>query len=278
MKSWRVRTERPGERVSGAAELAGSQTPVRLEKIEDGQVWQVTLAAPKANVIDSAMIRGLTSVFEEARNATALKAIILQGEGKHFSFGASVEEHLPKAVKGMLQSFHRLFGAMLDAAVPILAAVRGQCLGGGLELVAFCHRVFCRPDAKLGQPEIALGVFAPVASVILSERTGRAAAEDLCLSGRVVSGDDAHALGLVDVLADDPGAEALAYIRTHLLPRSASSLRMATRALRLGFAVRFRRELRDTETLYLDELMRTDDAVEGLRSFVEKRQPQWSNA
>jgi cyclohexa-1,5-dienecarbonyl-CoA hydratase len=127
--------------------LAGDG-PIRVEEVDEGQIWRVWLDAPKANVIDSAMIAALTSVFEAARDAGALKAIVLEGEGRHFSFGASVEEHLPDRVGDMLPGFHRMFGAMLDASVPVLAAVRGQCLGGGLELVAFCNRVFSRPSAR----------------------------------------------------------------------------------------------------------------------------------
>jgi cyclohexa-1,5-dienecarbonyl-CoA hydratase len=159
-----------------------------------------------------------------------------------------------------------------------LAAVRGQCLGGALELASFCHRVFAAPDAKLGQPEIVLGVFAPVASVALPARVGQSHAEDLCLSGRSIGGEEALRIGLVDELADDPGDAALAYARAHLLPRSASSLRLAVRAVRQGFADRFRADLAEVERLYMNELMSTADAQEGLQSFVEKRKPEWRDA
>jgi len=177
----------------------------------------------------------------------------------------------------MLPSFHRLFRRILDASVPTFAAVRGQCLDGGLELAAFCHRLFASADATLGQPEIILGVFAPVASVILAERMGRGPA-DLCISGRTISGTEAADLGLVDELADDPTDAALAYARAHLLPKSAASLRFATRAVRLGFARRFDEDLAQTEQLYLEGLMATADAKEGIRAFVEKREPTWTNA
>lgn len=251
---------------------------IELESLDEGTIWLVSLAAPKANIIDTSMIEGLVGVFEAARAAPALRAVILRGSGKHFSFGASVEEHLPEKVGEMLPAFHRLFGVILDAAVPTLAAVSGQCLGGGLELVALCHRVFARADANLGQPEIVLGVVAPVASVLLAERMGRGAAEDLCLSGRGISGEEAARHGLVDALADDPTQAALEYAREFFLPRSASSLRFAVRAVRAGFAERFRRDLERTERLYLDQLMQTHDAAEGIRAFIDKREPQWRNA
>ena len=251
--------------------------PVRIEKLEDGVIWRATLATPKANILDIEKTRLLTDLFERARAATGLKAVIIEGEGPHFSFGASVQEHLPDRVEAMLREFHHLFYAMLDSSVITLAAVRGQCLGGGMELAAFCHRVFAAPDAKLGQPEIVLGVFAPVASVMLAERTGRGPADDLCLSGRTIGADEALAIGLVDQLADDPGAAALQYAREYLLPRSASSLRYAVRAARHGFGERLRSALAEVERLYLEELMSTADALEGLEAFLEKRQPSWKN-
>jgi len=252
--------------------------PVRLEALDDGAIWRVKLATPNANILDMEKTAALHEIFGRARNDKQLKAVLIEGEGPHFSFGASVEEHMPGKVEAMLSGFHGLFHRMLDASVPTLAVVRGQCLGGGLELAAFCHRVFAAPDAKLGQPEIALGVFAPVASVFLAERVGRSRAEDLCLSGRSLDAGEALRIGLVDDVSDDPAAAALGYARAHLLPRSASSLRLAAGALRMGLAARFREDLRQVERLYVDELMRTDDAGEGLRSFLEKRAPVWTGS
>jgi cyclohexa-1,5-dienecarbonyl-CoA hydratase len=142
--------------------------------------------------------------------------------------------------------------------------------------VTLCHRVFASEDAKFGQPEIMLGVFAPAASVLLAERVGRGAAEDLCLSGRSITADEAFRIGLVDQIAEnDPAEEAAAYARTHLLPRSASSLRLAAKAVRAGLRARLVMELPEVERIYLKELMATDDAVEGLQAFLEKRPAIW---
>jgi cyclohexa-1,5-dienecarbonyl-CoA hydratase len=178
----------------------------------------------------------------------------------------------------MLSAFHGLFRAMLAASVPTAAVVRGQCLGGGLELASFCTRVFAAPDAKLGQPEIKLGVVAPLASFWLPERVGRSAAEDLLLTGRSVGADEARALRLVDEVADDPTAAALGWARTHLGPLSASSLRHAQRLARAGVALRFDQEIAAAERAYRDELMKSADANEGLRAFLEKRPARWSDA
>jgi cyclohexa-1,5-dienecarbonyl-CoA hydratase len=167
---------------------------------------------------------------------------------------------------------------LLASPLVLLAAVRGKCLGGGLELASFCHRVFASPDASLGQPEVVLGVFAPMASAFLPERVGRPAAEDLCLTGRAVGAAEALDMRLVDEVAQDPGAAALAWARGHLGAKSASSLRHAVRAVRAGLAPRLLAALDAVERQYLDGLMATADAEEGVRAFLEKRSPRWRNA
>jgi len=250
---------------------------VRVEKLEDGQVWRILLNTPKANILDGAKCAELTRLFEEAADTPSLKAMVVEGEGDHFSFGASVPEHLPGKYEDMLHGFHGMFHKLLACHVPILAVVRGQCLGGGLELAMVCHRIFASPDAKMGQPEIVLGVIPPVASVALTERVGRGWAEDLCISGRSIDAETAHRIGLVDEVSDEPWEGALGYVRDHLLPKSASSLRHAVRAVRTGFAKRFRKELARVEKQYIKELMHTADAREGLNAFMEKRKPDWTD-
>lgn len=253
-------------------------SPIRIERLPGGAVWLVRLARPKANIVDEAMTCALVEVFTQARSTADLKVVVLSAEGPNFSFGASVQEHMPERVAGMLQRFHGLFRTIVDAAVPVLAAVRGHCLGGGLEVAAFCHRVFAAPDAKFGQPEIALGVFAPVASLLLPERVGRGAAEDLCLSGRTIGAPEALRIGLCDVIADDPDAAALAWANGELCRHSASSLRHAVRAVRGPFAATFLQQLAALERAYLHDLMATHDAREGIEAFVGKRAPVWRNA
>ena len=250
---------------------------VRCEVLDDGAIWHVVLATPKANIVDMDKAEQLASIFGRAAEDKGLKAVLIEGEGPNFSFGASVPEHLPGRFEKMIPGFHQLFRRIIESSVITLAAVRGQCLGGGLELVSFCNRIFASPDAKLGQPEIMLGVFPPVASVVLPERVGRGAAEHLCLSGKSVSAEEALRIGLVDQLDDDPTAAALGYARKFLLPKSASSLRLGVRAVRTGWNERFLAELDRVESLYMKDLMSTTDAVEGLTAFVEKREAAWSN-
>jgi len=252
--------------------------PVTVTPLDDGAFWRVTFGASKGNVLDHETMEALSKTFRDAAGSRALKAVCVEGTGAHFSFGASVKEHLPGQVAGMLESFHRLVLLVAESPVVVIAAVRGQCLGGAMELVTVCHRVVANQEARFGQPEIALGVFAPAASLALADRVGRPNAEDLCLTGRSVTAAEARDMGLVDEIAADPAEAALTWARTHFGPRSASSLRMATRAVRAELVARLRRDLPALERLYLEELMGTADAVEGLQAFLDKRPPQWRHA
>jgi cyclohexa-1,5-dienecarbonyl-CoA hydratase len=254
-------------------------SPVSVIEVDGGAWWRVVLGGSKGNIFDSRLTSAATDVFRDAAGAPELKAIVLEGDGAHFSFGASVQEHLPDQVAGMLERFHRMLFALLDSHVVALAAVSGRCLGGGLELATVCDRVIAGRTAILGQPEIALGVFAPAASVALAYRVGHARAVDLCLTGRTVGATEALAIGLVDeVVEDRPADAALTWARTHLAARSAASLRLAAQAVRARLVAALTTELPKLERLYLDELMQTSDAVEGLQAFLEKREPRWRHA
>ena len=243
----------------------------------DGSLLRLRLARPKANLIDAEMIGAVFVALDTHRDNPGLLAALIDHEGPHFSFGASVEEHLPERCEAMLRQLHSLLHEILGWPRPILVAVRGQCLGGGLELAAAGSLIFAAPDAQLGQPEIKLGVFAPAASVLLPLRIGQARAEDLLLSGRSIGAAQAAVWGLVSEVADDPAAAALAYFDKHLSARSAASLGLAVRAAREPFAELARARLGDVEALYLEKLMATRDANEGLRAFIEKRQPEWKH-
>ena len=179
-------------------------TPLKDWLEHDGALLRLRLARPKANIVDAAMVAALSGALVAYRGHPGLRAVVLDAEGPNFSFGASVEEHLPESCGAMLASLHGLVLAMLEFPVPILTVVRGQCLGGGLEVVLAGGPIFASPDAQLGQPEMLLGVFAPAASVLLPYRINQPAAEDLLFSGRSVSGADAKAMGLVHTVADDP--------------------------------------------------------------------------
>ncbi|KAB2917376.1 MAG: cyclohexa-1,5-dienecarbonyl-CoA hydratase [Hyphomicrobiaceae bacterium] len=251
--------------------------PIKVWLESEGRLLRLRLGRPKANIIDAAMIAALDGALFEHFGNRRLGGVLLDAEGPHFSFGASVEEHMPEQCAAMLQGIHRLIIRLVEAPCPVLVAVRGQCLGGGLELALAGHLVFVAPDASLGQPEIKLGVFAPAASCLLPELVGPARAIDLLLSGRNVTGTEAAAMGMVHAAVPDPGAAALGYFEEHLRPKSASSLHYAVKAARLDYAARVKAKIKSVEQLYLNELMKTRDAVEGLDAFTAKRAPQWQH-
>lgn len=259
------------------AELAPNVGPLKVWFEREGALLRLRLARPKANIVDAAMIAALQGALDAHRATSGVRAALLDAEGTHFSFGASVEEHLAERCAGMLASLHALLLSMLEWPVPILVAVKGQCLGGGLELAMGGSLIFASSEAKLGQPEIQLGVFAPAASCLLPPRIGQAAAEDLLFSGRSVGADEALRMGLVNSVSADPEAAALAYFDQHLAGRSASSLACAVSAARGAYLPEVRRRIAEVEGLYLDRLMQTHDANEGLAAFIAKRPPKWEH-
>lgn len=254
-----------------------SDSPLRVWLERDGALLRLRLARPKANIVDAAMIVALHAALKEHAKAPGLRGVLLDAEGPHFSFGASVEEHLPSNCAQMLASLHALLIALVEYPAPVLVAVKGQCLGGGLELAMAGGPIFAAPTAQLGQPEIRLGVFAPAASVLLPFRVNQATAEDLLLSGRSISGTEAQACGLAFAVSEDPEAAALAYFEQHLQDKSAAALACALGAARGAMVREVRRRLAEVEHLYLERLMRTRDANEGLEAFMAKRQPRWTH-
>jgi cyclohexa-1,5-dienecarbonyl-CoA hydratase len=245
----------------------------------EGSVLRLTLDDSPGNVLDREMTESLRTAVRAAGQNPDLKLLVFTGAGKHFSFGASVEEHRPEQVADMLETFHGLFRDLVETDLPALAVVRGQCLGGGLELASFCDWLVAAEGAHLGQPEIKLGVFAPLGSILLPWRCGAQGA-DLLLTGRTVDALTALTMGLVDELLPETEPEPILdqFIRDRVLGLSASSLRLTRRAARLNVDRALREDLPRLESLYLEELMKTHDAVEGIEAFLEKRKPTWRNA
>jgi cyclohexa-1,5-dienecarbonyl-CoA hydratase len=255
-----------------------ADSPLKTWLERDDQVLRLQLNRPKANIVDAVMIGALSEALAAHADDERLMAVLLDAEGPHFSFGASVEEHLPDQCAEMLRKINALLLQMIEYPVPIAAAVQGQCLGGGLELACAASPIVAAPDAMLGQPEISLAVIAPAASCLLPERIGQAQAEMLLLSGKSVDADRAKQIGLVDEVSDTPTEAALAWIDKNLIGKSASSLRIALAAARLDYVERIKAKLAAVEKMYMDVLMQTKDPVEGLTAFLEKRDPVWENA
>jgi len=253
---------------------------IKCESHFDKAVFKIVLNAPKANVLEAAMLKEVSSALDGLKNNNDIKLLVFEGEGKHFSFGASVPEHTKENAGMMLDAFHAVFYQLVKLAVPTMAVVRGQCLGGGMEVALFCNFIVADRTAAFGQPEIVLAVFPPPASVILPMKVGQSYADDIALTGRTIDAMEAQRIGLVHLLASegqDAWEAASWWIEKHILPKSASSLRIANRAVRKQFFHRIMEDLPQMQDLYLKELMESHDANEGINAFLEKRKPEWKN-
>lgn len=253
--------------------------PTRIQTaIEaDGQLARVVLDAPPGNVIDIAMIAAIRDYVAALGDRPDLKLLVFEGAGAHFSYGASVHEHRAEVVRDLLSSFHALIAEIERLAVPTAAVVRGQCLGGGLELAAWCSMLVAERGARLGLPEAKLGVIPPIGAMALPWRVGGARATQLILTGESLSAERAAEIGLADICTDDAGASLRTWFNRSLAPKSALTLRHAMRASRRDLQRALHDDLPALERNYLDELMRAADPNEGIAAFIEKRPPRWTN-
>ncbi len=253
---------------------------IKVNYTHNNTIAEILLDDGKGNVLDHIMMEEIQGLLNSYKDMPDLKLITFQGAGKHFSFGASVEEHRKESAGAMLKGFHQLFYSLRDLAIPTVAKISGQCLGGGLELALMCNQMFADKTAKMGQPEVILGVFPPPASILLPEKIGLSRAEDLLITGRTISADEAKEFGLLNLVFYDKAALDAGtndWIVQHIVPKSASSLRFAVKASRSKFNYILSSFLPQLETMYVNQLMNTADANEGINSFLEKRKPEWKN-
>jgi cyclohexa-1,5-dienecarbonyl-CoA hydratase len=241
------------------------------------EIFRLEIPPSKGNLVSAAAVHSLRDSLAGAPADPHIKLIALEARGPDFSFGASIPEHAPAEIARVLPDMHRLIFDLLDAPAPTAAVVRGQCLGGGFELALACDLIFAAEDAVLGLPEIKLGVFPPAGSALLPVRVGAARAARAVLTGETRPAGEWHGAGLITLVA--PAArlagEIERWFNTHLRPRSAAALRHAALAARLALREEVARTLPRLEQLYLDRLMRTADAAEGVAAFMEKRAPRW---
>jgi cyclohexa-1,5-dienecarbonyl-CoA hydratase len=247
--------------------------------IED-RVARIALARTPLNVLHIAMMREINRALEVCARQRELVAILFEAaEGmRAFSAGVAIEEHVAETIYQMLQSFHDIFRALEDVAKPVVACVDGAALGGGCELVAACDIVVASERARFGQPEIKLGVYPPVAALLLPRVIGEKRARELVLTGELIDAPEALRLGLVNYVV--PAAQLTAKtqeILNRLRELSGPALELTRRALDRGRGWSFKATLEAVESLYLNELMKTEDAQEGVRAFMEKRKPAWRN-
>jgi len=253
--------------------------PIRETEERSGEIRRIALDRPKGNVLDLEMIGALRACVRRlAPERGPLKLVIFEGAGAHFSFGASVEEHLPEKVGRLLPEFHAFFRDLEALGVPTAAVVRGQCLGGAFELALWCGLVAAEPSAKLGVPEARLGVFPPVAALALPWRTSGARATQLIVGGDTLDAAQAVAWGLIDACDPDPDGWVRRWFDERLAPKSAVAVRAAWRASRRLLAAALTDHLPALESQYLTDLMAHRDPVEGLTAFLERRPAAWSHA
>lgn len=246
--------------------------------VEEG-IGRLVLADPPLNILSRAVMAELRAKLRDLATDSTLRVLIIQAEGKHFSAGADVGEHLPPEYEEMIPEFLDTISQLAEFPAPVIAAVRGRCLGGGFELILATDLVVAGEGAALGVPEILLGVFPPVACALLPELAPAAAAAEIVYTGDTFTAQQAVDIGIVRRVVPDERAEAEAFeIAGRIARHSAAALRSAKRAFRAGFAARRAEALKAAGIEYVDELMKTDDAVEGLRAFTEKRKPTWKHA
>jgi len=261
--------------------MSTQEAAVGAVVVSDEQgVRRITLAHPPLNVVTTAMLQQIAQAVDSAASRPATKVILLAGAGSRaFCAGVDVAEHTPEHVGDMMHALARAVDALLSADVPVVAALNGAALGGGFELALACDVVHAHAGVKVGQPEIRLGVFPPVAAALLPRLVGRQHALDLILSGRTLRAEEAQTLGLIGhvhaVEAFD--AEVNAYVAT-LASHSAAVLRLAKRAVVDTAAATVQEALREADRIYLEDLMALHDAHEGLAAFMEKRTPAWRDA
>ena len=242
----------------------------------DGAVTRVTLTRPPFNILTISMMEALTAALGEAVRRPTLKVLVLDADGKAFSAGVAIEDHMGDRVKPMLTTFHQIFRCLHALDCPTVAVVQGAALGGGAELATFCDLVIASETATVGQPEIKVGVFPPIAALRYPCRIGPARTVQLLLSGQTLSAREAERIGLVDRVV--PAAEleaAVAAAVAAFTDKSAAVLQLTKRALRMARDDDFDATLSALEEVYLSQLMHTEDAQEGLQAFVDKRPPVW---
>jgi len=242
---------------------------------EDG-VARIILNHPPVNIMDIPTMREMVTALEALEGDEKTKVVLFAATGKAFCAGVDVKDHTADKVGEMVEVFHRIFRLMWALDVPTVAAVNGAALGGGCELVTFCDMIVASEKATFGQPEIQVGVYPPVAVVTFPRLMPHMKAMELLLTGAVIDAREAERLGIANkVVPPESFEEEVSSFVARLTSLSAAVLRLTKRATLQGLTLPFEEALRLSEDVYLNQLMKTEDATEGLTAFMEKRKPTW---
>jgi cyclohexa-1,5-dienecarbonyl-CoA hydratase len=255
-----------------------SMTYKDIEVSLENGLGTITLNRPPVNVLDIAMMEEINNTLDLWHSDKGLKVVLFKAKGKCFSAGVDVGEHMGDLAPKMIEVFHGMFRRMDRLGVLTVASVYGTCLGGGCELAIFCDLVLASEGAKFGQPEIQVGVYPPIAAQIMPRIIGRKAAAELIFSGKTISAQEALNIGLINkvVKEEDLEKETEAFIKPYM-KLSSKVLKLTKRAMMSGLRDDLEPSLKLIEEIYLDQLMKTHDAREGLKAFLEKRKPDWKN-
>jgi cyclohexa-1,5-dienecarbonyl-CoA hydratase len=260
--------------------MTGSSVEASFARLAVGvepPVARVLLRHPPLNVIDIRMMEELGEAITEIDSRPDVSILTISGEGKTFSAGVDVAAHTPEKVSEMLTKFHAVIRALVATKRITIAAVHGHCLGGGAELAMACDMVYTSDSAQWGFPEIKLGCYPPVACTALAALVGQKRAAELILTGRTISGREAAAMGLATrAVPKDKLADAANQCLNNLLKLSPAALALTKKAIYAWDSVHFDKGLARAEKIYLEELMKTADAQEGICAFMEKREPKWT--
>lgn len=246
-------------------------------EFKDGVVT-LTLNRAPLNVLNIEMMEEINACLDALMNERSLKLLVIQAAGKAFSAGVDVGEHLGDLVYKMIEVFHRIFRLMDALKVPSIAVVNGSALGGGCELALYCDMVLATEKAKFGQPEIQVGVFPPIAALVFPRMIGRKKALELILSGDIINAQEALNLGLINKIVPEASlVEEVNGFIEKFKKLSGIVLKLTKEAALAGLNDDVDQGLKAIEKIYLDRLMKTDDAIEGLKAFLEKRKPAWKD-
>jgi cyclohexa-1,5-dienecarbonyl-CoA hydratase len=249
----------------------------RLAANIDPPVARIKLANPPLNVIDIPMMEELSRSLTAIESHADVSVIVFSGDGKAFSAGVDVAAHTPDQVEGMLTAFHSVIRALIETRKVTVAGVHGHCLGGGAELAMVCDIVYTTESAEWGFPEIKLGCYPPVACTALAALIGQKRASELILTGRMISGTEAASIGLASrAMPESELGRAVEECLSGIRKLSPAALAVTKKSIYAWDAMHFDKGLSRAEKIYLEELMKTEDAQEGIRAFMEKREPHWS--
>jgi cyclohexa-1,5-dienecarbonyl-CoA hydratase len=248
-----------------------------IQLVVKDKIARITLNRPPLNILNIEMMQELNSILEDLINKD-IKLVVICANGKMFSAGVDIKDHTPEKVEDMLMQFHKIFENLDALKPPTIALVKGAAIGGGCELATFCDFVIASKNATFSQPEIKVGVFPPVAAVKFPKMIGLKKTFALVLSGDTISAEDAEKIGLITKCIDDDEFESFAqnYIQ-NLASYSGVVLKLAKQCIREAYDLSYTNGIKNAEDIYLQKLMLTEDAKEGLDAFIYKRKPVWKD-